>query len=146
MSRRKKPEVAATASRDFDGTDGIASVDFVDHDFLPLPGKSVGAGASVQGAKVRKGRQPRTKLQGRKSGRRPSRIPHGAWPCRMAADLAAGYCGETTVEAFTKRVKSGEYPQPRVKEGRRLLWLKDDLDAAILPQELKPLRDIAGDL
>jgi hypothetical protein len=64
----------------------------------------------------------------------------------MAADLAAGYCGETTVEAFTKRVKSGEYPLPRVNEGRRLLWLKDDLDSAIQPPELKPVGDIAGDL
>ena len=29
-----------------------------------------------------------------------------------------------------------EYPQPRVKEGRRQLWLRDDLDQAILPPEL----------
>jgi hypothetical protein len=28
-----------------------------------------------------------------------------------------------------------EYPKPRVCEGRRKLWLRDDLDAAILPPE-----------
>lgn len=64
----------------------------------------------------------------------------------MAADLAAGYCGERTVEAFLRRVKKGEYPEPRVREGRRLLWLKDDLDAAILAHERKTIADIAEDL
>jgi hypothetical protein len=48
----------------------------------------------------------------------------------MAADLAAGYCGESTVEDFLKRV-GRDYPNPRVKEGRRQLWLIDDLDKAI---------------
>lgn len=76
---------------------------------------------------------------------RESRIPLGAWPRRMAADTAAGYCGETTVEAFLKRVGT-VYPQPRVCEGRRRLWLKDDLDRAILPPELAPATDIAADL
>jgi len=32
--------------------------------------------------------------------RRPSVIPMGSWPRRMPAELAAGYCGEATVEAF----------------------------------------------
>ncbi len=41
----------------------------------------------------------------------PSVIPLGSWPRRMPAELAAGYCGEATVEAFIKRVGS-EYPQP----------------------------------
>jgi hypothetical protein len=63
----------------------------------------------------------------------------------MAADLAAGYCGESTVEAFLKRV-GVDYPQPRVCEGRRRLWLRDDLDAAILPPELVHATDIAADL
>jgi hypothetical protein len=63
---------------------------------------------------------------------RASRIPFGAWPRRMGADMAAGYCGESTVEAFLKRV-GVDYPQPRVCEGRRRLWLKDDLDRAIVP-------------
>jgi hypothetical protein len=59
-------------------------------------------------------------------------IPAGSWPRRMPAAIAAGYCGEPTVEAFLKRVGI-EYPQPRVKEGRRQLWLRDDLDRAIAP-------------
>jgi hypothetical protein len=39
-----------------------------------------------------------------------------------------------------------EYPQPRVKEGRRQLWLRDDLDQAILPPELVRVADVAEDL
>jgi hypothetical protein len=77
--------------------------------------------------------------------KRAAVIPAGSWPRRMPEDLAAGYCGETTTEAFLKRVGT-EYPKPRVCEGRRRLWLRDDLDAAILPPELVPATDIAGDL
>jgi hypothetical protein len=55
----------------------------------------------------------------------------------MASELAAGYCGERTVEDLLRRVGK-EYPNPRVKEGRRQLWLIDDLDEAITPyQELR---------
>ena len=61
---------------------------------------------------------------------RPSRIPIGSWPARMPADLAAGYCGETTTDAFLKLVGK-EYPDPIVNQGRRRLWLKTDLDKAI---------------
>lgn len=61
---------------------------------------------------------------------RPVSIPPGSWPRRMPAAYAAGYCGEPSVEAFLKRVGS-EYPQPRVDDGRRRLWLRDDLDRAI---------------
>ena len=75
--------------------------------------------------------------------RRPSAIPQGSWPRRMAADLAAGYVGESNVEAFLKRVGT-DYPQPRVAEGRRRLWLKDDLDAAIAPALVA--YDLAEDL
>ncbi len=39
-----------------------------------------------------------------------------------------------------------EYPQPRVKEGRRQLWLRDDLDQAILPPDLAAIRDLSEDL
>jgi hypothetical protein len=60
----------------------------------------------------------------------------------MRADLAAGYCGESNVEAFLKRVGK-DYPLLRVSEGRRQLWLKDDLDAAIVPGTIN---DIAEDL
>jgi len=61
----------------------------------------------------------------------------------MPAQIAAGYCGEPTVEAFLKRVGT-DYPQPRVCEGRRKLWLKDDLDGAIAPGFT--VGDIAEDL
>jgi hypothetical protein len=63
----------------------------------------------------------------------------------MSADLAAAYCGEDTVEAFIKRV-GDEYPHPRVVDGRRKLWLRDDLDQSILPPELAGVRDVAEDL
>jgi hypothetical protein len=76
---------------------------------------------------------------------RPAIIPAGSWPRRMCAQLAAAYCGEPTAEAFLGRVGS-EYPNPRVAEGRRQLWLKDDLDKAILPTELAGARDAAEDL
>jgi hypothetical protein len=76
---------------------------------------------------------------------KPSIIPPGSWPRRMGAAVAAGYCGEDSVEAFMKRVGS-EYPQPRVNDGRRRLWLRDDLDQAILPPELTAVRDLAEDL
>lgn len=74
----------------------------------------------------------------------PAIIPVGSWPRRMPAALSAGYCGEATVEAFVERVGRGEYPQPRVCEGRRKLWLKDDLDRVIAP-DLVP-GDVAEDL
>jgi hypothetical protein len=76
---------------------------------------------------------------------RPAIIPSGSWPRRMTAQLAAGYCGEPNVEAFIARVGK-EYPQPRVHQGRRRLWLRDDLDSAILPPELTPVTDVAEDL
>ena len=48
----------------------------------------------------------------------------------MNARLAAGYVGEDTAEAFLKRV-GPEYPEPRVNNGRRKLWLRDDLDRSM---------------
>jgi len=39
----------------------------------------------------------------------------------------------------------GEYPSPRINEGKRQLWLRDDLDKAILPADLAD-RDAAEDL
>lgn len=76
---------------------------------------------------------------------RPALIPAGAWPRRMGAAMAAGYCGEPTAQSFIARV-GREYPQPRVSEGRRRLWLRDDLDQAILPNELRRVGDAAEDL
>ena len=69
----------------------------------------------------------------------------GCWPRRMCAELAATYCGEPSTDAFLKRVGK-EYPQARVNDGRRQLWLRDDLDQAILPPELAVAKDIAEDL
>jgi len=69
----------------------------------------------------------------------------GCWPRRMPVELAAAYCGEGSVKDFLKRVGS-EYPEARVKQGRRELWLRDDLDAAILPPDLAKVADVAGDL
>lgn len=69
-------------------------------------------------------------------------IPYGSWPRRMPAEMAAGYCGEASVADFLKRVGS-EYPKPRICEGTRKLWLKDDLDRAILPHDVGPPEDAA---
>jgi hypothetical protein len=63
----------------------------------------------------------------------------------MSAELAAAYCGEGSVKSFMKRVGT-EYPEARVNEGRRKLWLRDDLDQAILPPDLDEPRDLAEDL
>jgi hypothetical protein len=63
----------------------------------------------------------------------------------MCAAVAAGYCGEESIEAFMKRVGT-EYPLPRVNDGRRKLWLRDDLDQAILPPDLANVPDVAADL
>ena len=76
---------------------------------------------------------------------RPAVIPLGSGPRRMYAEMAAGYCGERSVQAFISRVGT-EYPQPRVSDGRRRLWLRDDLDQAILPEEMRRDRDVAEDL
>lgn len=64
-------------------------------------------------------------------------IPAGAWPRRMTAPLAAGYVGESRTDDFLARV-GREYPRPRVDEGERRLWLKDDLDRAIAPDLTGP--------
>jgi len=39
-----------------------------------------------------------------------------------------------------------EYPHPRVNDGRRKLLLRDDLDQAMLPPDLRRVRDVAEDL
>jgi hypothetical protein len=76
---------------------------------------------------------------------RPPWVNKECWPRRMCAELAATYCGEPNTDAFLKRVGK-DYPQPRVNEGRRRLWLRDDLDQAILPSELAAADDVAEDL
>lgn len=77
---------------------------------------------------------------------RPALIPTGSWPRRMSAAYAAGYCGEPSVEAFIARVGS-DYPTPVVDQGRRRLWLKDQLDQAMDPPSPSGLvADVAQDL
>src|SRR4051812_16217756 len=48
---------------------------------------------------------------------RPALIPNGAWPRRMGAQLAAGYCGEPTAEAFIARVGASTLNLGSVKGG-----------------------------
>jgi len=64
----------------------------------------------------------------------------------MGAELAATYCGEPDARAFMRRVEKGEYPRPRIDEGRRKLWLRSDLDRAIGLDEATAARDLAEDL
>ena len=61
---------------------------------------------------------------------RPAILPSGSWPRSMPPELATAYCDERTPEAFLSRVGK-DYPPSRVNEGRRQLWLRDDLDAGI---------------
>lgn len=60
----------------------------------------------------------------------PARIPHGAWPRQMPADMAAGYVGEKTAQGFRRRIPE-YYPKPIRIEGVGERWLIDDLDAAL---------------
>ena len=61
---------------------------------------------------------------------RPAKYP-GPWPRLMRADTAAAYVDEKSVETFRRRVGS-VYPRPINVSGRGEVWLKDQLDAAIL--------------
>lgn len=71
-------------------------------------------------------------------------IPPGSWPARMPPEIAAGYVGERTAEAFLRLVGT-EYPFPSVDtgtgKGRRRLWLKTDLDRH-LGLSTKPYQDV----
>jgi hypothetical protein len=57
--------------------------------------------------------------------------PPEAWPRLMPAALAAGYCGEGSVESFRRKV-GVLYPRPVTPKGSRQRWLREDLDKAIL--------------
>jgi hypothetical protein len=54
------------------------------------------------------------------------------WPARMGEDMAALYLGvsETTLRAG---VAAGRYPRP-LKDGKRLLWAKAQLDRFVHAQ------------
>ena len=113
--------------------------------YVPITYAPETVAETTETSPYRGGSMFRFRRDGRWSMTRPALIPPGSWPRRMGAELAAGYCGEPSVEAFMSRVGK-EYPRPRVCDGRRRLWLKDDLDEAILPPELAGPRDVAGDL
>lgn len=77
---------------------------------------------------------------------RQSVIPEGIWPPRMPVEMAAGYCGERSVEAFLREVRAGTYPAPVIQRGRRRIWAKDDLDRAINLSGQGTGEDVAADL
>jgi hypothetical protein len=62
---------------------------------------------------------------------RPVAIPSGSWPLEMTADIAAGYCGEPSVDAFSAKVAKGHYPPPTRCKGMLPKWHRAKLDAAI---------------
>jgi hypothetical protein len=64
----------------------------------------------------------------------------------MPVEMAAGYCGEVSAEVFLRMVRSGTYPEPVVKSGRRQIWAKDDLDRALSPRGEETRVDVAADL
>jgi len=75
----------------------------------------------------------------------------GVYPPRLPTELAAGYCGEVSVEAFLRQVKAGAYPQPVEKKGRRQIWLTAELDRVIRRQPGQPCEgetaaDVEADL
>jgi hypothetical protein len=102
------------------------------------------APADSSGAATRARRSGGSERRQIKGPRAPI-IPVGSWPRRMSAAFAAAYCGEGTIRAFLSRVGK-EYPHPRINDGRRKLWLRDDLDQAILPDDLRRVADVAEDL
>jgi len=78
---------------------------------------------------------------------RPIAIPAGTWPARMPAQLAAGYCGEVSVDAFLRKVgPAKEYPPADCGKGRGRKWLKATLDRAINPSACGIVADVADDL
>ena len=79
---------------------------------------------------------------------RPALIPAGMWPPRMPVEMAAGYCGERSAEAFLRAVRARLYPPPRISSGRKKIWWKEDLDQAIAATapDLETGADVAADL
>ena len=57
-------------------------------------------------------------------------FPPDAWPHEMNAELAAGYCGEPSVEAFLAKVGK-VYPEPIRTPGVLPKWHRRKLDQAI---------------
>ncbi|UGY14624.1 MULTISPECIES: hypothetical protein [Bradyrhizobium] len=80
---------------------------------------------------------------------RPAALLPGVYPPRQPAAMAAGYCGEISVESFLREVKAGTYPQPAIKRGRRQIWLTAELDRAMAqagqPCANETAADVAAD-
>jgi len=49
----------------------------------------------------------------------------------MTADLAAGFCGEPSVEAFLRKVEQGIYPGPKREPGSLPKWHRRKLEHTI---------------
>lgn len=49
-------------------------------------------------------------------------------PAALERELAAGYCG-LSLSTFEKAVRDKQAPQPRQLAGRRVAWLRAELDA-----------------
>ncbi|SDD93224.1 hypothetical protein SAMN05216337_101777 [Bradyrhizobium brasilense] len=82
---------------------------------------------------------------------RPATTLPGVYPPRQPAAMAAGYCGEVSVESFLRQVKAGTYPPPAIRKGRRQIWLTADLDRAIArpagsPSAHETAADVEADL
>lgn len=61
---------------------------------------------------------------------RPVHNP-GSWPRLMRAETAAAYVDEVSVEAFLRRAGK-VYPAGRKMSGRGQVWIREDLDTAIV--------------
>lgn len=56
-------------------------------------------------------------------------VASSQWPFGMSRSVAAGYTGFSATH-FDKMVAAGKMPAPR-REGARLVWLRDELEAAL---------------
>jgi hypothetical protein len=66
---------------------------------------------------------------------RLARLPN--WPARMGEEMAADMLG-VSQGRFREKWQAGEYPQP-IREGRRLLWARIQLERFVLAQFNLPL-------
>ena len=62
---------------------------------------------------------------------RAVRYPPGGWPLEMPSEMAAAYCGETSVESFKAKVALGIYSAPASTPHCRPKWHRFKLDADI---------------
>lgn len=66
------------------------------------------------------------------------------WPARLSEDLASSYLGVSKT-TFRERWKASKYPQP-VRDGRRLLWSRRQLDGFVEAQfGFDPAKEVTDD-